>query len=343
MAPQLSADEEPQPIGTLCIVDDQPRSSFSEAERQQLLHLGEMARKEIAAWHKLRMAEKTRLMRKQLATLRAQAAAAKKPPALLPILPKRSPKSRAQKALPSTIPFGAAQQSPAVGRELSYWEVDESDEEEDEQTDEDWRRLSVDDDSSSGSRQITRTFNLATKMIAKTLALPLVYLIALNVDEAGSQVFSMDLMSSFGLPDPKPSFDKTLHLKALKSPEGGLLYQVCLISCSTRSSSHSTIESKDPRYARRALPRIVRYHLCFSNTGKRCTDRPKRLCTGCIRSRPGEGVWLGRVSGFLLARKNIAHAISSFEYLREIGEELAYFAHREATMRLAAAPGKLVL
>lgn len=229
MAPKLSEDEEPQAIGTLCIVDDQPRSSFSEAEREQLQRLGEMARKEVAAWHKLRMAEKTRLMRKQLATLKSQAAAAKRPPALIPLVTSHSFKARSPKALPATIPFDESHQSPAVGKELSYWEVDDSEDDDDrtDQTDEDWSRLSADETSLSGSRQITRTFDLATKMIAKTLALPLVYLIALNVDEAGTQVFSMDLMSSFGLPDPTPIFDRALHLKALKSPEGGLLYQVC--------------------------------------------------------------------------------------------------------------------
>jgi hypothetical protein len=33
------------------------------------------------------------------------------------------------------------------------------------------------------------------------------------------------LVSSYGLPSPEPAFDAVLHLKALRSEEGGLLYQ----------------------------------------------------------------------------------------------------------------------
>lgn len=225
----MSEHEEQQAIGTLCIVDDKPRAEFSEEERRKLQRLGELARKEVAAWHQLRMQEKTRLMRKQLATLHTKAEAARKPASQLPVLPERKP----SKSLPDIIALPASERTSAVGKDLTYWEIDDSDTDEDNSPLDDSDRLSMEECVISNSKQITSTFNLATRMIAKTLALPLVYLIALNLTETG-EVNAMDLMSSYGLPNPTPVFDKSLHLKALKAPEGGLLYQV---SCNSSPNS----------------------------------------------------------------------------------------------------------
>ena len=59
-------------------------------------------------------------------------------------------------------------------------------------------------------------------MLSKSLNLSLVYLVALDLT---SPSYNLTLLSSCGLPSPPPSFDPSLHFKALRAPEGGLLYQ----------------------------------------------------------------------------------------------------------------------
>lgn len=66
-------------------------------------------------------------------------------------------------------------------------------------------------------------FDTATKMLAKALALDLVYLAALDLHILPEP--SLRILSARGLPSPAPSFDPNLHLKALRSPEGGLVYK----------------------------------------------------------------------------------------------------------------------
>lgn len=185
----MAEGEDAQPIGTLCIVDDSPRSEFSEAERRKLQRLGELARKEVANWHKLRMAEKTRLMQKQLSNFHSKAEVAKtrrtsgrRVMAVRPAQKQVSPGTNSTlDSLPDNIPFPAAvSKSPAVGHEQSYWEMSDPEAEEAEDATVSDIDLSGDESvAPSLGKQNASTFNLATRMIAKTLALPLVYLITL--------------------------------------------------------------------------------------------------------------------------------------------------------------------
>ena len=157
--------------------------------------------------------------------------------------------------LPGQISLPNSHTTPAVGRELNYWEMEDVDEE-DERMSEAESELALSEESVTDHSN-TDTFRLAARMIAKTLGLPLVYIIALNLSEDGRTAKSLDLLAASGLPNPTPTFDPTLHEKALHAPEGGLLYQVSFAFhyCS-ESPLMFLIESECARFNRRDLPFI---------------------------------------------------------------------------------------
>jgi hypothetical protein len=68
-----------------------------------------------------------------------------------------------------------------------------------------------------------RVFNTAIHLLQSTLSLPLAYLVSIDVRSDFNP--ELALLGSCGLPDPPPTFDPALHLRALRAPEGGLLYQ----------------------------------------------------------------------------------------------------------------------
>lgn len=98
-----------------------------------------------------------------------------------------------------------------------------------------------------------KIYDISTRLVGDSLELTLVYILRLNLapspgttakrgsmdsnlgsntnsNDADNQVDqdsvrSLSLVSSFGLPSPEPAFDAVLHMKALRSEEGGLLYQ----------------------------------------------------------------------------------------------------------------------
>ncbi|KAK4053306.1 hypothetical protein OIO90_003918 [Microbotryomycetes sp. JL221] len=75
-------------------------------------------------------------------------------------------------------------------------------------------------------RDLQKIFDQAVRMLAKALDLSLVYLVSLDMSQqhiTGSPI--LKVLASHGMPTPAPSFDPALHLKALRAPEGGLLYK----------------------------------------------------------------------------------------------------------------------
>lgn len=72
------------------------------------------------------------------------------------------------------------------------------------------------------TRDVQKAFDTATRLLSKSLSLSLVYLVALDLS---SSLHTLTLLSSSGLPNPAPSFEPELHFRALRAPEGGLLYR----------------------------------------------------------------------------------------------------------------------
>lgn len=86
-----------------------------------------------------------------------------------------------------------------------------------------------------------KIYDISTRLVGDSLELTLVYILRLNLspvrrasieaanngaqEDSDASVQSLSLVSSFGLPSPEPAFDAVLHMKALRSEEGGLLYQ----------------------------------------------------------------------------------------------------------------------
>jgi hypothetical protein len=64
------------------------------------------------------------------------------------------------------------------------------------------------------------------------LDLSLVYLVSLDLSREEEGLSPLTLLSAHNLPATKPSFDPSLHLKALRAPEGGLLFKNPLVAAS---------------------------------------------------------------------------------------------------------------
>ncbi|KAM0750369.1 hypothetical protein T439DRAFT_381065 [Meredithblackwellia eburnea MCA 4105] len=79
-----------------------------------------------------------------------------------------------------------------------------------------------DDPVSPISKDIQKVLDTATRMLCKATDLSLVYLVGLDL---AVPAHTLTLLSAKGLPNPPPSFDPELHFKALRAPEGGLLFK----------------------------------------------------------------------------------------------------------------------
>ncbi|KPV78026.1 uncharacterized protein RHOBADRAFT_50548 [Rhodotorula graminis WP1] len=108
--------------------------------------------------------------------------------------------------------------------------------------------VTTEDPISALPRDVQKMFDAAVRMLARSLELELVYLAALDLAGLGSSVLESDsasvssaalsssaaasgngvrlrVLAAHGLPTPPPSFDPALHVKALRAPEGGLIYK----------------------------------------------------------------------------------------------------------------------
>ncbi|KAK4053305.1 hypothetical protein OIO90_003917 [Microbotryomycetes sp. JL221] len=114
------------------------------------------------------------------------------------------------------------------------------------------------------SRQ--KVFDLATKTLGQGLDLSLVYLVSLNNLETNATsttsikggIVKLNLLSSWNLPQSTPSFDASLHLKALRAPEGGLLFKNPLVNPSQQPTGSSTTSTQQA-YASGILLPVVEH------------------------------------------------------------------------------------
>lgn len=85
-----------------------------------------------------------------------------------------------------------------------------------------------------------KLFDAATTALGSGLNLSLVYLVELNLSSSHSP--TLTLLSAYNLPATRPQFDPALHVRALRAPEGGLLFKNPL--CSTEG-----VEWEGPGFA----------------------------------------------------------------------------------------------
>ncbi|KEI42331.1 uncharacterized protein L969DRAFT_143306 [Mixia osmundae IAM 14324] len=193
-----------QPIGTLCVIDDKPRTQFTQEERRKLVKLADMARREIDNWHRKALEAKAARMQTTLERWQAERqslASIGEEPA--------SPNSEKHPGNASSV---AGDGSTTNSKEVSKFSLPA-------------RHVTVREERAG----LQRVFDVACSAIGKELRLDLVYLAAMKVDEGrygtAPTAHSLSVLGAYGMPDPAPSFDGALHLKAARSPERGLLYQ----------------------------------------------------------------------------------------------------------------------
>ncbi|KAH9824111.1 hypothetical protein DFH28DRAFT_944583 [Melampsora americana] len=245
MAPNLDgaaeSDEAACPIGTLCVIDDKPREEFGIEERKKLVYMAEYARREIEEWFKSKLAVKMEVLEeshKVFVENVAQVEEVEDEPESMPTgtfnqgtgdgslisTPPTSPSSAAGSV--SKIPAPVILQAPSV----------------------------FDDPIGLVKPKMQKVFDLATKLVGETLDLSLVYLIAVAPHGDSTTIGQTLILSGFNLPSPPPVFDAGLHLRVLKTPEGGLLYQNPS-SHEVQEAGLDTVASSNP-YASAMLVRL---------------------------------------------------------------------------------------
>lgn len=240
LAPNLDgspeSDQAACPIGTLCVVDSKPREAFGIEERKKLVYMAEYARREIEIWFKSKTAQKIAALEEsrqnfiqevrdvegveegstgqQTEVLELDTTANGSPP-LNPEEARLRTKGsfgtfRSNRFLKSRPISSHSTASSAEASPVAFVP----------------QGPSLFDDANTGLKpKIQTVFELATKLVGVTLELSLVYLLAVKPHNDQSNTGHTLILSAYNLPFPAPSFDAGLHLRALRAPEGGLLYQ----------------------------------------------------------------------------------------------------------------------
>ncbi|ORY66786.1 hypothetical protein BCR35DRAFT_270103 [Leucosporidium creatinivorum] len=265
LAPNFGNPDAPAiPIGTLCVADDRPREGFTPEQRMVLFDLAAQASKEVENWCNARMEGKLNRLEDvfHATSLGPESNGFKSSitdldtPPMTPPANFNDSESRSKMALAPPAPNAALPATPphsvhqhhqsrsSHSREGSFSDASIASS----------SRRGSDTPSAQGSslrpgrrpstatglslamtseapvtavpKDLQRVFDQATKMLAKALGVSLVYLVALDLlPSSSSSSPTLRVLAAHGLSNPAPSFDPALHLKALRAPEGGLLYR----------------------------------------------------------------------------------------------------------------------
>lgn len=268
MAPNLDgasdSDAASCPLGTLCVVDDKPREEFGVEERKKLVYMAEYARRELEKWFLSKMANKLKALEDSRQTWVHQIAEVGSlegetgeevlnvgnssnilsPPATPSAISPRPSRlafrsTTSDRPTPPTSPSSmghSGHKNPprlaASGPSL------------------------FEDRSSAIKPKIQKVFDLATKLVGDTLDLSLVYVLAVKPVTQSEDGGRTVILSGYNLPTPTPVFDPGLHLRALRAPEGGLLYQNPALQDTPDSSITGQMTSGSDHYASAMLVSI---------------------------------------------------------------------------------------
>ncbi|KNZ46025.1 hypothetical protein VP01_761g11 [Puccinia sorghi] len=232
-----SSEENACPIGTLCIIDFAPREEFSTEDRKRLVYLSEYARREIEKWFARKMNHKM----ENLTACHETWAHGLKTIAKSPInmgednnvgesevlgddvgrqlavatFPGRSSIFRRLSSHPSLSslsasgPSGSLHRGGSTGQSLGRTGLGLFDQ-------------GVDN---SLTPKMRKVFDLATTLIGQTLDLSMVFLTAVVPGDNAQGAAQTRILSGHNIPEPAPVIDGALCLRALRAPQGGLLYQ----------------------------------------------------------------------------------------------------------------------
>lgn len=232
LAPNLDGSQESEdnacPIGTLCVVDTAPRESFSVEDRRKLVYMSEYARREIEKWFAKKMERKMQQLTageenwnqelKRVVSSSSDGDDTLECEVLsdTPASPDRiaAPSKRSSfRRLASISSISTTPTSPSSTTHMALKAPTRS------------GPTLFEDVNAAVKPKMRKVFDLATKLIAETLDLSLVYLTAVVPHGDSDELGRTMILSGFNIPLPVPVFDAGLHLRALRAPEGGFLYQ----------------------------------------------------------------------------------------------------------------------
>ncbi|KAI9623576.1 hypothetical protein KEM48_009471 [Puccinia striiformis f. sp. tritici PST-130] len=203
MAPNMDGSQEAEenacPIGTLCIADQKPRESFSIEDQKKLVYLSEYARREIEKWFACKIEQKIERLSATQAVWDVELKRVSRPP------------SENEESLESEV-LGDTPTTPlrsATSSNLSSG----------------FKKWKSSNHNAAVRPKMRKVFDLATKLVAETLDLSLVYLMAVVPHGESTDLGRTMIISGHNIPLPVPELDAGLHLRVLRAGEGGLLYQ----------------------------------------------------------------------------------------------------------------------
>ncbi|PLW07633.1 hypothetical protein PCANC_26293 [Puccinia coronata f. sp. avenae] len=233
LAPNLDgspeADQNPCPIGTLCIVDFKPRPAFSAEDQKKLIYISEYVRREIEKWFASKIAAKMERLAATQAVWNQE------------LKGMTSSHSDVEDSQEMTVPLDTT--SPQATA-TTYSNLSSGFKK--------WRSVSslstapptspsyshmtpkppihtgpglFEDFNAAVKPKMRKVFDLATKLVAETLDLSLVYLMAVIPYGDSQNLGQTIIISGHNIPLPVPELDAGLHLRVLEAAEGGLLYQ----------------------------------------------------------------------------------------------------------------------
>ncbi|KAI9600925.1 hypothetical protein H4Q26_000719 [Puccinia striiformis f. sp. tritici PST-130] len=218
MAPNLDGSQESEenacPIGTLCIVDTAPRESFSVEDRKKLVYMSEYARREI----------------EKCSTSDGEESLETEVLSDTPASPTKTKTSKraSLRRLTSSSSISTAPTSPASHTHTALKSPTKT------------GPGLFEDVNAVVKPKMRKVFDLATKLIGETLDLSLVYLTAVVPHGESNELGRTLIISGHNIPLPVPVFDAGLHLRALRAPEGGFLYQ----NPSVQESEEASLQPK---------------------------------------------------------------------------------------------------
>lgn len=236
------------PIGSLCVLDTKPRQEFSDAHRRMLKELARQASDAIEIWWRDRLAARMAkleasmvagsaprlahqtLSRGPLSSASTASLASRPispPPALpLPPIPPLSPLRPSADSMQSRV---ASKSSLRRGSDATSTRSSSVAPAPDTVGPRQPLALALevttDDPLFSVPREAQERMDTGTRLLAKALELDLAYLAAIDLSPDVASQDSLRVLAAHGLPNPPPAFDPALHLKALRAPEGGLVYK----------------------------------------------------------------------------------------------------------------------
>lgn len=228
MAPNLDGSEEAEaqacPIGTLCVVDSKPREVFSVEDRKKLVYMAEYARREIEKWFSKKMEQKIKHLTAsqetwnqeltRVVSSESEAGDSMESEVLSDSSAVQQVSSNKGLKKMSSGSISTAPTSPASQAHLPLKSP----------TGQTGPGL-FDDLAATVKPKMRKVFDLATKLVAETLDLSLVYLAAVRPHGDSNDLGQTIIISGYNIPLPVPVFDPGLHLRALRTLEGGLMYQ----------------------------------------------------------------------------------------------------------------------